>query len=152
MTTNTVLLQSKFFGPEATKFFAVEEETAQYVYDDLFTHKPTGFEVYREDDEDVHIVVELPVAVDIKQIQFHLLDVHREKDGRLMARMFIDEPKELAMHLQASGVSPIGICELGRYSKNGIGEIFHLKYQKEKQPDYLLIAHPTTDPALDDWI
>lgn len=147
-----VLINPEYNAEGATKFFAIEDDDAQMVYDDLFTHKPKGFTVYREDSEEEPIIAVLPMPVKVDQIVFVLTTVDRKPDGRLMARLYVDFPRELAVHIKASGFEPFADCELGQYHKNGIGEIFHLKFQKTAQPDYVLAAHPTVDPALADYL
>lgn len=146
-------LQSKFFGPEATKFWVFIPDDAQTIYDELFKHVPTNFHVYKEDEPDAHVTVMLDQPVQAEEIVFRIASVKREADGRLMGRMFIEHPRELAQHLQACGVSPSGTCELGNYlSSGGIGSAFHLKYLMKELPDYILRAVPTVDPAFEDYI
>lgn len=152
-TIDNQKLQSKFFGPDATRFWVFVPDHAQIIYDELFRHVPQNFHAYKENDVDAHCTVVLDHPVQVDEIVFRIVSVKREPDGRLMGRMFIEHPKELAQHLQACKVSLTGVCELGNYiGSGGIGSAFHLKYLMRELPDYMLRAVPTTDPAFEDYI
>lgn len=156
-------------------FFHVSADTAQYIYNDLLSHRKVSrvpFNLYREDDPDAHLVIKVPLLVPLdcssdrfrplrdalaeRQVEFVVTNVTppvmSETPILLIAEAAVNNPSDMRL-FDSLGVKTSGACELGDFdSSTSVGCIEFANKARVYLSDYLLQTSLGSDPSILDLI